>query len=150
MAALIPQAPDDFPDIATGFIEAANDFFRGVIVGSGDFFEAISNALNEPLLSFERFLLGLPPWVVLAVVGLIALAVSRRPVLALLLVAGTYLLGALQLWAEAMQTLSMMMVAIVLAVIIGIPLGVLTARSDRFKAIFSPILDVMQTIPSFV
>src|SRR5690606_41539892 len=54
------------------------------------------------------------------------------------------------LWLETMTTLAMLVTAVFFCVVIGIPLGVLAARSDIFRAVLRPILDIMQTIPSFV
>lgn len=150
MAAFFPQNPDDFPDLATGLAAAANDWLDAVVIRSGSVFRAISDALLQPLLWLEQTLRDAPPWLVLIAIGLIAFGVSRRIVLSLVLVAAGYLLGALQLWTEAMQTLSLMIAAVLLAVVIGMPIGVLSASSDRFRAVLRPILDVMQTIPSFV
>jgi ABC-type proline/glycine betaine transport system permease subunit len=53
-------------------------------------------------------------------------------------------------WSEAMTTLSIVFTALVLCITAGVPLGILAARSDRFFAILRPVLDTMQTIPSFV
>ena len=54
------------------------------------------------------------------------------------------------LWQEAMTTLAMIFTAVIFCMIIGIPLGIAASRSIFFEAILRPILDVMQTIPSFV
>jgi glycine betaine/proline transport system permease protein len=60
------------------------------------------------------------------------------------------LVGFLGLWAETMTTLSMVLCAVVFCVIVGIPLGILAARSDRFADVIRPVLDAMQTTPAFV
>ncbi len=54
------------------------------------------------------------------------------------------------LWQEAMTTLAMIFTAVIFCMIIGIPLGIAASRSIVFETILRPILDVMQTIPSFV
>ncbi|PRW93612.1 ABC transporter permease, partial [Pseudomonas fragi] len=51
---------------------------------------------------------------------------------------------------KLMQTLALMMVATVISVLIGIPLGILSARSNRLRSVLMPLLDIMQTMPSFV
>lgn len=150
MAAVIPQTADDFPDLATGFAATANDWLDRLVTNAGGAFRGISNTILQPLLWLEGILRGAPPWAVILGIGVLTLVATRRPVMTIALMASAYLLGALQLWTEAMQTLSLMIVAVLLAVIIGLPLGVLAARSDRFRMILRPILDVMQTIPSFV
>ena len=54
------------------------------------------------------------------------------------------------LWQETMTTLAMIFTAVIFCMIIGIPLGIVASRSNLFEAILRPILDIMQTIPSFV
>ncbi len=56
----------------------------------------------------------------------------------------------IDLWAESMTTLAMIFTAVFFCMIIGIPLGILASRSNTFEIILRPILDIMQTIPSFV
>ena len=58
-------------------------------------------------------------------------------------------LGVLGLWDESMATLGLMLAAVVLALAIGIPLGILAGRSKRVSAVLAPILDVMQILPTF-
>ncbi|MYI14336.1 MAG: ABC transporter permease subunit [Acidimicrobiaceae bacterium] len=59
-------------------------------------------------------------------------------------------LGFLGMWTLSMDTLAQVIVAVVMAILCGIPLGVLAARSDRFERMLKPVLDFLQTIPSFV
>ena len=54
------------------------------------------------------------------------------------------------LWSESMTTLAMIFTAVIFCMLIGIPLGILASRSKTFEIILRPILDIMQTIPSFV
>ena len=54
------------------------------------------------------------------------------------------------LWSESMTTLAMIFTAVLFCMIIGIPLGIIASRSNTFEIILRPILDIMQTIPSFV
>lgn len=69
--------------------------------------------------------------------------------LATLSILGFAALGALGLWAASMATLALMLAAVVIALIIGIPLGIIAGRSRRFAAFISPILDIMQIMPTF-
>jgi glycine betaine/proline transport system permease protein len=150
MAALIPQVPTDFPDIGTGLVARANEFLPWLVSHAGGFFSGLSRAILQPLLWIEHILESAPVWLVLLALGIIAFVASRRILFTIGIVATAYLLGALQLWEEAMQTVSIMILAVLIAVLIGLPLGVLSARSNWFKAGLTPVLDVMQTIPSFV
>ena len=54
------------------------------------------------------------------------------------------------LWSESMTTLAMIFTAVLFCMLIGIPLGIIASRSNTFEMILRPILDIMQTIPSFV
>lgn len=69
--------------------------------------------------------------------------------LATLSILGFAALGALGLWTASMATLALMLAAVVIALIIGIPLGIIAGRSRRFAAFISPILDIMQIMPTF-
>ncbi|MDG4869491.1 ABC transporter permease subunit, partial [Guyparkeria sp. 1SP6A2] len=59
-------------------------------------------------------------------------------------------IGALGLWPALMQTLALLAASALFIIIIGIPLGIWMARSPRLHKLLSPVLDVMQTMPSFV
>lgn len=59
-------------------------------------------------------------------------------------------LDLIRVWSQTMTTLAMVLTAVVFCAIMGVPLGIAAARSDRFANILRPILDIMQTIPSFV
>jgi glycine betaine/proline transport system permease protein len=65
-------------------------------------------------------------------------------------VVGLVFIDLVDLWSESMTTLAMIFTAVIFCIIIGIPLGILCSRSRIFEVIMRPVLDVMQTIPSFV
>jgi len=67
-----------------------------------------------------------------------------------LTVIGLVFIDLVDLWSESMTTLAMIFTAVIFCTIIGIPLGILSSRSKTFEIILRPILDIMQTIPSFV
>ena len=67
-----------------------------------------------------------------------------------LTVVGLVFIDLVDLWSESMTTLAMIFTAVIFCIIIGIPLGILSSRSKTFEIILRPILDIMQTIPSFV
>ena len=67
-----------------------------------------------------------------------------------LTVVGLVFIDLVDLWSESMTTLAMIFTAVIFCIIIGIPLGILSSRSKIFEIILRPILDIMQTIPSFV
>ena len=69
--------------------------------------------------------------------------------LAALMVGGFLMFGILGLWQAAIDTLALTLAAVVISVLIGVPLGIIAGRSDRFMGLISPILDVMQIMPTF-
>jgi glycine betaine/proline transport system permease protein len=116
----------------------------------GEAFEAVGNALLKVLVLLDQGLRGAPWWLVIALIGALSFHATRRVIVALSLMAAMFVIGMLGLWDLAMQTLSLMLAAIVLGIIVGLPVGIAMATSDRLRAIMLPLLDVMQTMPSFV
>ena len=112
-------------------------------------FDVIGTILLKPTLGIERFLLWLPWFVVILVLVAIAWRVSSWK-LALGVVAGMMFIGMLGLWDEAMKTLAIVLVATLLSILAGVPLGILMSQSTSVRAVLRPLLDLMQTMPSFV
>ncbi|AXK39747.1 ABC transporter permease [Crenobacter cavernae] len=131
--------------------EGVNAFVETLVGRFGDQFRAFSGAvLQYALVPLESTLRASPPWLVLLVAGLIAWHATKSVGRSLGLVALLYLIGCFGLWDALMQTLAIMAVATVLAVLIGIPTGILMSQSDTLRKLLLPVLDVMQTLPSFV
>ena len=113
------------------------------------FFTPFSAAVDRLLRLMEAALLALPwPALVLAV-ALIAYR-ARGIGLALFAAAGLLFLGMIGLWEQSLQTLALIGASVGLALAIGLPLGIWSARSPRVYATLRPILDAMQTLPAFV
>jgi glycine betaine/proline transport system permease protein len=110
----------------------------------------VSDTLLTLLVGLEGLLRATPWWVVLLVVGALAWHASRRWYIALLMAALLFLVGAMGLWDKLLQTLALVLVATTLTILLGVPLGMLAARCPRLRAVLLPLLDVMQTLPSFV
>ncbi|MCL4135135.1 UNVERIFIED_CONTAM: hypothetical protein GTU68_052764 [Idotea baltica] len=91
------------------------------------------------------------PWpLFLIIVAALAYYGSRSWKLALVTVVSFLFIGWLDMWEDTMATVAMVSVSTMLCIAFGIPLGVWMSRSDRVQSIIVPILDIMQTIPSFV
>ena len=133
-------------DIATP-VTAWLDAF---VTQSGDGFKEASQHVLGVLLALESVFRNAPWWLVILLIAVAVFALTRRAALTLALTIATFLLGVLGLWDAAMQTLALMIAALIVAVAVGLPLGVLLARRDRLRAITLPVLDAMQTLPSFV
>ena len=88
-------------------------------------------------------------FVVIAIAALIAWLV-RSWQLALGTIVSFTLIVAMGLWVPAMQTLALVLVAAVIAVLIAVPLGIWSARNATVRAVLKPVLDFMQTMPAFV
>src|SRR5512144_390972 len=127
--------------------EPINRFVEWLVTNYGDAFHAFSAAVLRGLLvPLEQALRALPAWAVLLAVAALAWHATRSLWRAIALAALLALIGAVGLWDPLMQTLALMIVATAIAVLLGIPLGILVARHDRLRAIVLPVLDVMQTL----
>jgi glycine betaine/proline transport system permease protein len=113
------------------------------------FFQSIKWPIDQILGGFAWLFNAIPPTVMIVLLGLIAWQVASWR-LALGVVCSLVVIGLIGAWPDAMTTLSIVFAALILCIIAGVPLGILCARSNRFFAVLRPVLDTMQTIPSFV
>ncbi|EGA88831.1 glycine betaine ABC transporter permease [Planococcus donghaensis MPA1U2] len=116
---------------------------------TGDFFDSISDSLRTFVDGVTNLLLITPPEVLVLILVLIAWKFSGKG-LALFVLLGSLYLGSVELWEAAMQTVAIVIVSTLISVIIGIPVGILAATNKTMANIVRPILDFMQTLPSFV
>ncbi len=116
----------------------------------GDSIEAFFDPLLNFLVGFEQLLLQSPWWLVLGIISLLVWLASRSWKLTAGITVAMLAIGYFGMWDNTMRTLSMITVCTFMAILLGIPIGILMARSDRTQNIVTPILDVMQTMPAFV
>jgi glycine betaine/proline transport system permease protein len=112
-------------------------------------FQAMKVPIDLILDSVNGVLQWIPPVAFIAIVGLLAWRWAGWRI-ASFAVAAFVLIGMIGLWRLTMVTLSMVTASVLVCLILGLPLGILAARSDRFRAFLRPVLDVMQTTPAFV
>jgi glycine betaine/proline transport system permease protein len=112
-------------------------------------FRSIRWPVDEILNGIQFGLLSIPPTIFILFATLAGWQVGGKRVGGLCFVTLS-LLGLIGVWADAMTTLSLVLTSLVFCVVIGVPLGVLCARSDRLERILRPGLDAMQTLPAFV
>ncbi|MHA6641220.1 ABC transporter permease [Mesorhizobium sp. A623] len=112
-------------------------------------FRAMQWPISQILDGLQALLLAVP-FIVLVVLAVFAAWRWAGRGVAIFTLVSLVLLDWIGLWQETMITFAMVVTAVVFCVIIGIPLGIAAARSDRTAAVIRPVLDVMQTIPSFV
>ncbi len=116
----------------------------------GEAIESLFEPLLYFLIWFENLLLDTPWILVFLVFVFLTYFVSRSLKLAMGVIFVLLIIGYLGMWDNTMRTISIITVATLLCVTIGIPTGILMAYSNRAKAFVTPILDVMQTLPAFV
>ncbi len=113
------------------------------------FFRSVRYPVAETLSGFNSFLGHLPVWVFL----LIVFALSWRLISIRFAFAATgslLLVGFVGMWDYAMTTVAMVVTSVVFCIVTGVPLGVAAAKNDRFERALRPLLDAMQTLPTFV
>lgn len=114
-----------------------------------DVFLAAKAPIDIVLKSIESFLLFLNPYVVIIFFVLLALQVSSKK-LAIGTFISFFIIGFIGAWEESMITLSLVITAVLFSVLIGLPLGIWSAKNDTVDKVLRPILDAMQTTPAFV
>ena len=148
---------DFFTEFPTMEREDLRDFKKFIDLSFKTFARAYGEALESffhPLLVFlvwlEKLLINTPWPIIIMAIALLAWIGSRS----LLLVIGTIIsflvIGYFGMWKDTMATMAIIAVATLVCIAVGIPFGILMARSNRVQATILPILDMMQTIPSFV
>ncbi len=138
---------DGFPRIPIGeWVAAAVAWVKDNLEGLLDVIALVVRFLVNGLTDA---LTGTPIVVIILLAALIAWAV-RSLWMAIGTVVSFALILSLELWIPAMQTLSLVLVAAVIALLIALPLGIWSARNDTVRAVLKPVLDFMQTMPAFV
>jgi glycine betaine/proline transport system permease protein len=114
-----------------------------------DFFQMIKFPVEQSLNAVSWVLTNTHPLVFMAVLVFLALKYSGRKTAVFTLLT-MFLIGLLGFWEEAMITVAMIICSVLFCAVVGIPLGILAGRSDRFETFLRPFLDAMQTTPAFV
>lgn len=143
-----------FPHLNHDFIrnlkKTIDEAFRVFTRSYGDVIESFFNPLQYFLIHSERFMTTTPWPVIMTLVAVLAWYGSRSIKIVIGSLLTLFLIGLFDMWDDTMRTISMIFVCTLTSIVIGIPIGILMARSDRLQKLISPILDVMQTMPSFV
>lgn len=135
--------------IATNTAHGIDAVVEWLTITFEDFFDSITWAIRGMLDFLELLFIG-TPWPVMALLLLLlAWKTAGWRVVAFTAAALAYL-GFFGFWDKAMSTMALVGASVFICLIIGAPLGVFAARSPRFNAVLNPVLDLMQTMPSFV
>ncbi|TVR57640.1 MAG: proline/glycine betaine ABC transporter permease [Spirochaetaceae bacterium] len=137
---LIPQIP------LAAWIDAALSFTTTLL---SPLTRAVSGVLSTGIRGMVDGLVFIPPWLFVIIAAAAAWKIAGRKV-AILAALGMLLIWNLGLWRPMISTLSLVLISTLIAVAIGLPLGIIAALNDRFFSFIRPILDFMQTLPAFV
>ena len=144
----------DFPSLGRGDLrdlrKGIDESFKNFTREYGDNIENFFDPLLQFLVWLEKLLLATPWPIIIGLLCVAAWFASRSWKLVVGTAISMFLIGYLGMWEDTMSTVSIIVVCTLLCILLGMPLGILMSRSDRAQAIITPVLDVMQTIPSFV
>ena len=131
-------------------LEAIDNAVKGFSVKYDDFFSIVKKGLSNFVGSINN-VLDFIPWLVLVLfVVIVTWKISGKIRNGLLYGLMLFIIGALGLWSLMIETLSIIIASVIIALLLGFPVGILASTSDRFDRIMRPILDTMQTMPVFV
>jgi glycine betaine/proline transport system permease protein len=134
----------------TAIKRTIDDGFRAFTRAYGEGFERLFDPLKAFMIWAEKFMTGSPWPVTLGLILLLAWLASRNWRIVIGAGAALLVIGYLGMWDDTMKTIAMIIVATITSIIIGIPIGIIASRWRRLRMIVLPVLDVMQTMPSFV
>tara|TARA_Y100001954_G_scaffold239359_1_gene313310 strand:+ start:4977 stop:6521 length:1545 start_codon:yes stop_codon:yes gene_type:complete len=129
--------------------QAIDDSVQYMTIFYSFLFDGITGFLRSMLSAIEAVFVGTPWPITMGVLIFIAFKMAGTPT-AIFVAACLFYLALFNFWQTAMDTLSLVIAATIICVLAGLPLGVWVGKSKRAGSIVTPILDVMQTIPSFV
>jgi glycine betaine/proline transport system substrate-binding protein len=119
-------------------------------VSGAPLFGAIASAATAALGACDRALAAAPATLLIAAAAVLAWLLQRSLPLAGFVAAALLFILNQGYWTQTLETLSLVLVAALVATVIGVPLGIATARRPRLHAALRPVLDLMQTLPTFV
>ena len=126
-----------------------NDAVKMLLEQGGGLFDVIGALVEGFSSHIEAVLLAIPSWLVM--IAVTALGVWRLNWrFGLFALASLLVIRIIGFWDQTAVTLALVFSATLISIVVGVPLGILSARSDRFNALLRPVLDFMQTMPAFV
>ena len=138
---------DFLPQIPLGdYFEILIDFLNRYL---GWLFTGMSAAIRGTVSGLENALIFVPALLMIVALTALAYWLGKRN-LAIFTFIGLFVIQFVDLWESAMSTLALVLVSSLIALIVGIPIGILASRSERADGVVRPILDFMQTMPAFV
>ena len=140
----------NFPKVFDFDTTSIDDAVRSFAVSASGVLDAIKGFLNSFVVGLQTGLSHIPWVVLILLVVLLGWKVRGKLRSGALYGILLFLIGAVGLWDLMLMTLSVVLASVIIALIIGIPIGILISGSERANKIVRPILDTMQTMPVFV
>ncbi|KAA0545258.1 proline/glycine betaine ABC transporter permease [Bacillus sp. BGMRC 2118] len=140
MEGMIPKLP--LAKYVDGLVEWLTDNLAG-------FFDILTIGLEGFVEGFVALLTFIPPLLLIVVIGFVAWKTSRWRV-ALFSVIGLLLILNLGYWEDMLETLALVLTAVIISIVVGVPLGIWASQKELVQKIVTPTLDFMQTMPAFV
>jgi glycine betaine/proline transport system permease protein len=134
----------------TSFKKSIDATFREFASNWGEWFTELLSPIHWLLIHFEKLLLATPWYIFLGLTCLLLWKLTKNWKLILGFLISFNLIGLVGMWDDTMRTLAIVVVSTLVCIVVGIPTGILMAKSNTAQRILLPILDLMQTIPSFV
>lgn len=134
----------------TGFKKSIDGTFREFASNWGEWFTELLSPIHWLLIHFEKLLFATPWYIFLGLISLLLWKATQNWKLILGFLISFILIGLVGMWDDTMRTLAIVLVSTLVCIVIGIPIGILMAKNNLTHRIILPILDLMQTIPSFV
>ena len=137
-------------DTITSFKKSIDSTFREFASNWGEWFTELLSPIHWLLIHFEKLLFATPWYIFLTLISLLLWKATQNWKLILGFLISFILIGLFGMWDDTMRTLAIVLVSTLVCIVIGIPVGILMAKNNLAHKIILPILDLMQTIPSFV
>ena len=137
-------------DTITSFKKSIDSTFREFASNWGEWFTELLSPIHWFLIHFEKLLIATPWYIFLTLISLLLWKATQNWKLILGFLISFIFIGLVGMWDDTMRTLAIVLVSTLVCIVIGIPIGILMAKNNLAHRIILPILDLMQTIPSFV
>ena len=137
-------------DTITSFKKSIDSTFREFASNWGEWFTELLSPIHWLLIHFEKLLFATPWYIFLGLISLLLWKATQNWKLILGFLISFIFIGLVGMWDDTMRTLAIVLVSTLVCIVIGIPIGILMAKNNLAHRIILPILDLMQTIPSFV
>ncbi len=141
----------NFPDqIHINIVDPIDNGIHYILVNWETFFDGLKNVLGTFINAIGSVVNLIPWWLMILVVAVLTYRMTKKISRAVLYSLLLFFIGTMGLWSLMYQTLTIIIASVIFSLLLGLPLGILVASSKRADAIVRPILDTMQTMPSFV